>query len=238
MDKYNAPQNYIGRRGEEEIAPTHISMKGRKSEFERASKNDALVLYVHGKGGRADEAEHYKALFQGCDVVGLDYRASTPWEAREEFPDAFHAISAGYRRVVLIANSVGAYFAMCALSQEKLEKAYFISPVVDMEKLICDMLAWANAAESDLREKGTIETSFGETLSWEYLRYVRSHPARWTAPTEILYGERDHLTDMKTIAAFADDHRAKLTVMENGEHWFHTPEQMEFLDRWIMSSNL
>lgn len=118
MDKYNAPQNYIGRRGEEEIAPTHISMKGRKSEFERASKNDALVLYVHGKGGRADEAEHYKALFQGCDVVGLDYRASTPWEAREEFPDAFHAISAGYRRVVLIANSVGAYFAMCALSQD------------------------------------------------------------------------------------------------------------------------
>ena len=26
---------------------------------------------------------------------------------------------------------------------------------------------------------------------------------------------------------------ATLTVMEGGEHWFHTEEQMDFLDRWI-----
>ncbi len=26
---------------------------------------------------------------------------------------------------------------------------------------------------------------------------------------------------------------AELTVMPNGEHWFHTEEQMQFLDRWI-----
>ena len=35
------------------------------------------------------------------------------------------------------------------------------------------------------------------------------------------------------MAAFAKRHRAALTVMEGGEHWFHTPEQMAFLDRWI-----
>ena len=23
--------------------------------------------------------------------------------------------------------------------------------------------------------------------------------------------------------------------MENGEHWFHTDEQMKFLDNWILS---
>jgi len=27
---------------------------------------------------------------------------------------------------------------------------------------------------------------------------------------------------------------AELTVMEEGEHWFHTDEQMRFLDNWIM----
>ena len=27
-----------------------------------------------------------------------------------------------------------------------------------------------------------------------------------------------------------------LTVMRNGEHWFHTEEQMKFLDEWINKS--
>lgn len=26
---------------------------------------------------------------------------------------------------------------------------------------------------------------------------------------------------------------ASLTIMKNGEHWFHTGEQMDFLDRWL-----
>jgi len=28
-------------------------------------------------------------------------------------------------------------------------------------------------------------------------------------------------------------HGAELTVMEDGEHWFHTGGQMRFLDEWI-----
>ena len=66
-----------------------------------------------------------------------------------------------------------------------------------------------------------------------YLRYVRSHPVSWNVPTEILYGSADELTAYETIAAFAAAHRAGLTVMDGGEHWFHTPEQMAFLDAWI-----
>ena len=45
-----------------------------------------LVLYVHGKGGSAHEAGHYKMLFPNHEVIGFDYRSQTPWEAREEFP--------------------------------------------------------------------------------------------------------------------------------------------------------
>lgn len=196
-------------------------------------QDKALVIYIHGKGGTAEEAEFYKPLFPHCDVVGLDYRAETPWEAKTEFPAAFETLTSEYSRVILIANSIGAYFSMCALPQEKIVKAYFISPIVDMEKLIGSMMNWANVSEADLREKGTIETAFGETLSWEYLSYVRNNPVCWTVPTEILYGERDNLTDLETITAFANSHDASLTVMENGEHWFHTAEQMECLHRWI-----
>ena len=37
-------------------------------------------------------------------------------------------------------------------------------------------------------------------------------------------------------AAFAAGISAPLTVMPGGEHWFHTPEQMAFLDDWIRRS--
>ena len=112
-------------------------------------------------------------------------------------------------------------------------KAYFISPIVDMEKLITDMMAWANVTEDDLKRRGVICTDFGEDLSWEYLCYVRDHPIRWNCPTAILYGSRDNLTSYNTIKSFAEKYHADLTVMENGEHWFHTEEQMRFLDSWI-----
>ncbi len=36
------------------------------------------VVYVHGKGGSADEAVHYKPLFPHCDVIGFDYHSETP----------------------------------------------------------------------------------------------------------------------------------------------------------------
>ena len=114
-----------------------------------------------------------------------------------------------------------------------IQKAYFISPVVDMEKLIYDMMTWANVTEEELENKGVIPTNFGEELSWEYLCYVRRCPVSWDCPTDILYGSRDDLTSFDTIKAFAAKNNADLTVMEKGEHWFHTEEQMSFLDEWI-----
>ena len=119
-----------------------------------------------------------------------------------------------------------------------IEKAYFISPIVDMEKLILDMMTWANVTEDELKQQGVIRTEFGENLSWDYLCYVRDHPVEWNVPTDILYGSRDNLTSYDTIKAFAENHHAKLTVMENGEHWFHTEEQVRFLDEWISNKEL
>ena len=192
-----------------------------------------IVVYVHGKGGSAEEAEHYRALFPDGEVVGFDYRAQAPWEAREEFPQFFAAQRARCSRLTLIANSIGAYFSLLSLDETLVDAAYLISPVVDMEKLIGRMMTWANVTERELAERQEIPTAFGETLSWRYLRDVREHPVSWRIPTRILYGERDELTDMQTITEFAEKSGAALTVMPDGEHWFHTDEQMRFLDRWI-----
>lgn len=192
-----------------------------------------LVLYVHGKGGSAAECEHYKPLFPDCEFFGLDYQTFTPWETGAEIRAALEKLKTEYENIILIANSVGAFFSMNAGIDSLIRKAYFISPIVDMEKLICEMMLWANVTEEELKAKGVIRTDFGENLSWEYLGYVRAHPVRWSVPTSILYGNNDDLTSLETVRAFAEQHDAVLTVMENGEHWFHTAEQMHFLDDWI-----
>ena len=98
--------------------------------------------------------------------------------------------------------------------------------------------AYAKMTEQELAEKREIATNFGETLSWEYLCYVRQHPIIWNVPTCILYGEHDNLTSIETVSAFAKRYHAKLTVMPGGEHWFHTEEQMQFLDHWVRERGL
>jgi len=192
-----------------------------------------VIVYIHGKGGNAEEAEHYKSLFKGCEVIGFDYAAQSPWEAKDEFPRLFDSICREYKSVTVIANSIGAYFTMISLHDRRIEKALFISPVVNMEKLITDMMMWANVTEDELRDREEIETAFGETLSWKYLCYAREHPIVWTVPTHILYGEKDHLTSYETVSEFANQSNATLTVMKNGEHWFYTEGQMKYLDNWI-----
>ena len=191
------------------------------------------VLYIHGKGGSAAECEHYRPLFPDYEVFGLDYQTFTPWETGAEIHTAVKVLKTEYENIVLIANSIGAFFSMNARIDAMIEKAFFISPIVDMEKLICDMIQWANVTEEELKSKGVIRTGFGEDLSWDYLCYVRNHPAGWDVPTQILYGENDNLTSYETVCAFAEKHNAALTVMEGGEHWFHTEKQMKFLDDWI-----
>ena len=195
-----------------------------------------LVIYVHGKGGSAEEAKHYQPLFAESDVLGFDYKSQNPWEAKSEFSQFFDLHSKGYDSVILIANSIGAFLSMYTLAEKKISQALFISPIVNMEKLITDMMMWSNVAEDELQSKKEIPTVLGETLSWAYLCYVREHPIVWSIPTCILYGEKDNLTSIDTISEFANQIGATLTVMENGEHWFHTDAQMKVLDNWIGNS--
>lgn len=191
------------------------------------------VLYVHGKGGNAGEAEHYKPFFSGCDVVGADYQSEFPWETKNEILSEYESLTNKYNSVIIVANSIGAYFSMNALQGKAVERAFFISPIADMERLITDMMSWANVTESELKEKQEIVTPFGETLSWKYLCYVRDNPIEWKVPTDILYAENDNLTSREIVSDFANRTKASLTVMSGGEHWFHTKEQMNFLDKWL-----
>ena len=197
-----------------------------------------IVVYIHGKGGNINEEKHYRKLFPAYDVIGIDYKSSVPWEAREEIHNAILDLKEKYEKIILVANSIGAFFAMNADIEKYLSHAYFISPIVDMEKLIVDMKNWAGISEPYLKDKGIVHTNLGEDLSWEYLCYVRKHPINWSVSTDVLYGSKDNLASLESMTTFVKTHQASLTIMEDGEHWFHTEEQMQFLDQWIRNCTM
>lgn len=190
------------------------------------------LLYIHGKGGGPEEAAWYGPLLPAYTVRGVSYRDETPGEAAADIRAAYDEA----RRegpAALLAVSLGAYFAMLALGGADIARAFFISPVLDMEGLIASMMARAGVTENELREKKRIPVDGGETLSWAYLSYVRTHPVRWTVPTDILCGGRDALLPQVAAERFAAACGARLTVMETGGHWFHTVDELHFLRAWL-----
>ena len=192
-----------------------------------------VVIYIHGKYGTVEEAEYYKKFFNEADIIGFEYTSEYPWDFQKEFSNFIDNIYIKYKKISIIANSIGAYFTMLSLTNKNIEKAFFISPIVDMEKLITDMMVSENITEEELYKKKEIKTSFGEILSWDYLTFARKNPIEWNIPTYILYGENDDLTSYETILNFTNKSKANLTIMKGGEHWFHTDEQIEFLNNWI-----
>ena len=207
--------------------------------------SEGVYLFVHGKCGCKEEAGDFAGTVcpRGWQVLSVDLPehgsrtgerdAFDPWHAVPELQTVLAYAKERWSRVALRANSIGAWFSMLAFSGETLEKCLFVSPVVDMEQLIRRMMQWAGVTEAELEARGRVETDFGETLSWRYFQYAKMHPVEsWSSPTVILYAERDNLTPLQEITDFAERFDCALTVMENGEHWFHTPEQLEVLRRW------
>ena len=192
-----------------------------------------LILYVHGMGGSAQEAEQFRENCNGYDILGVDYEGYLPWSVKARIREVYDDARKKYERVYVMANSIGAYFSMLALGSCDVAKAFFISPVLDMERVILDMMERAGVTEQELRQNGEITAPSGEVLSWEYLSFVRENPLAWNVPTEILYAGMDNIVSRQTVNEFVGSHNARLTIMENGEHWFHTEEQLAFLNNWM-----
>ena len=206
-------------------------------------------LFLHGQDGNKEEAAAFAkiAVPAGYQVLGIDLprhgarKAMTtgfdPWTVVPELQAVLVERKPHWSKISLRANSIGAYFSMLAFQQEKICKALFVSPIVDMERLILTMMGWAGVTEEELQAPGEIPTDFGQTLSWSYLCWVRQHPlAAWKAPTAILYAGHDTLTSRQTVTAFSEKHNVILTVYEEGEHWFHTLRQCDRLQEWEQQS--
>ena len=207
--------------------------------------SDQVCLFLHGQSGHKEEGERFAQIAnpKGWQVVAIDLpqhgqrqggaEPFLPWVVVPELEQVWQELQGRWKRIALRANSIGAWLAMLALAGKPVDTCLFVSPVVDMENLIQTMMTWAGVTEERLEREREIPTDFGQTLSWDYLKYVRQHPIHaLRAHTNILYGDQDNLVPQPVVECFARAEGAHLTVYPGGEHWFHTPEQMKVMGTW------
>jgi len=141
--------------------------------------------------------------------------------------------------ISLFACSMGAYFSLLAYKDLPLEQCLFLSPVLNMERIINNMMQWFNVSEDRLKAEKEIETPIGQTLYWDYYCYVKSHPIdTWNKPTAILYGSDDDITEFDVVSGFAKRYHCKLQVLEHGEHYFHNDQQLHYFRQWLRDNLL
>ena len=139
-----------------------------------------------------------------------------------------------FDEIYLWACSMGAYFSLISYKDEEIKQCLFLSPVVNMKVVIDNMMLWSNVTEEELKEKQEIKTDFGQTLYWDYYKYVKENPiVSWDKKTYILYGNKDNLQEEKIIKDFCTKFNCKLLEVENGEHFFYTEEQLEYYRNWL-----
>lgn len=139
-----------------------------------------------------------------------------------------------WQNISLFANSIGAYFSLLAYKNEDLQHVWFLSPVVDMNRLISNMMMWFNVSEEKLQQEKEVPTPIGQTLYWDYYCYVKENPIeKWDVTIHILYGEKDDTCEFDTIKNFTERFNCNLKVVLGGEHYFHTEEQLEILEDWL-----
>lgn len=194
-----------------------------------------LAIYIHGLHGSAQEAADYAFLKGQYDVVGLDYQDANPWELKEVIQKEFERLSKGYQEVVIIANSIGAFYTYEYLSDYKINKAFFISPIVSMFQTIVDLMVRYDIKDKDLRDKKFIELDDGTVLSYDFYQHVSNDEDHWEVPTEILYGAYDEVVYTGSMLEFLENHPlCRLTVKGDSEHYLVSEEEKEFIKDWML----
>lgn len=201
--------------------------------------SDNVFLFLHGQCGNKEEAARFAEIAEqfGFQTISIDLPEHgkrcdgaklMPQTVVPELAAVMKYIKNRWHNVNIRANSIGAWFSMLAFRNENIKKCLFVSPVSDMENIIVNMMKTAQVDEKQLERQKTI----GD-LSWEYLCFVRKNPVRAIGKkTFILYGEKDTLVPTFVIDDFARKNNCKLSVMQGGEHWFHTAEQLRFMTEW------
>ncbi len=211
-------------------------------------KSENAYIYVHGKLSNKESAEAFANIANGkaYQTISFDLPEHGERTDQEMKLDIHSGISdlntigeyafKRWKNVSLFGNSIGAFFSLHAYSEIYFENCLFLAPIVNMDHLIKKMFLWFNVSEEILKEKREIPTPV-ETLSWEYYMYIKAHPIeKWSSKTHILYGLKDELQSNKVIDDFAKNFGSKLTVSENSEHTFMSPNDQSIVLDWLLNN--
>ena len=240
LKKYSLdPNSLFGNEIIERKAQVKEAKEDKKEEKKPEPQKDVkrVAIYIHGLNGSAKEAKDYKFLQDRYDVVGLDYQDGRPWELKDTIQNEFKKLSKGYDEVVVIANSIGAFYACEYLSEYKIKQAFFISPIVSMFQNIVDIMAMYGIKDKELQKNKFMELDDGTVLSFDFYQHVSNDEDNWKVPTEILYGAYDEVVYTGSMMEFLENHPdSRLTVLSDAEHHIYTPEEKKFVRNWIKSN--
>ena len=237
LKKYSLePSSLFGNEIVSQKAPKQVV---KKQEVKEEPVKDAkrVAIYIHGLNGSAKEAKDFKFLEDRYDVKGLDYQDGKPWELKDAIQGEFKKLSKGYDEVVVIANSIGAFYACEYLSEFKIKQAFFISPIVSMFQNIVDIMAMYGIKDKELQKNKFMELDDGTVLSFDFYQHVSNDEDNWKVPTEILYGAYDEVVYTGSMMEFLENHpNSRLTVLSDAEHYLYTPEEKKFIRNWIKNN--
>lgn len=212
------------------------------------NQSEHIIIAIHGNmSNKSDvpiEIFAQFALAKGYQVLSFDLpehgdrkHEDIPCKVQNCVQDLKKIMSyakENWKQISLFANSMGAYFSMLAYKDEPITQAWFLSPVVDMQRIINNMMLWFNVSEEQLQREQSIDTPIGQKLYWDYYCYVKEHPiVKWNIPTIILYGSEDDMCERDTINQFVEHFQCELSVVQEAEHYFHTTEQLDALKSWL-----
>ena len=221
----NIPSIIWGEKSNKVFIAVHGNMSNKEDEVIKILANEVVkngyqvLSFDLPEHGERKDNKDYLCKVQNCV---------------EDLKQIIKYAKTNFDEINLWACSMGAYFSLLAYKDEEIEKSFFLSPIVDMKLVIDNMMKYAGVTEEELNEKQEIKTNFGPTLYWDYYKYVKDNPInKWDKSTFVLYGAKDNMQDEKTVKKFCEKFNCMVTVQKNGEHYFHTEEQLKVYKNWL-----
>jgi hypothetical protein len=161
-----------------------------------------------------------------------DDKAFTPMDASPEVRAFARLARSQSTEVSLLANSIGAYFSLCDTPAGTFERAWMVSPLLDLEYYIRDIMAEYSVTDEQLEAQTVIDTPRG-VLERSYLRFVEEHPARLNAPSWIIRGDQDEVVPLDTLSRFVGAPGVELVQVEGGQHFLGQPPHLDTVVAWF-----
>ena len=192
-------------------------------------RDPVMVQYGNVIASRGDQLISFDLPAHGDRQ---DDKAFNPMEASPEVRTFARLARSQSTEVSLLANSIGAYFSLCDTPAGTFKHAWLVSPLLDLEYYIRDMMAEYSVTDEQLEAQTVIHTRRG-VLDWPYLRFVEEHPVKLDTPSWMIRGDQDEVVPLDTLSRFVGAPGVELVQVEGGQHFLGRPPHLDTVVAWF-----